>query len=52
MSSFLDINENSHIINADSINISNHIEKHINKYKFRQSILLIIDKISEKKFNY
>ena len=30
--STLDVNENSHILNLDSINISYHIEKAISKY--------------------
>ena len=43
--STLDFNENSYIINLDSINISDPIEKAISKYKFHLSILLINDKI-------
>ena len=43
--STLDINENSYIINPDSINISNPIEKATSKYKFHSIILLITDKI-------
>ena len=39
--SFLDISENSHIINPHFINISDYIQKHISKYKFHPSILLI-----------
>ena len=34
--STLDVNENSYIINPDSINISDPIEKAISKYKFIQ----------------
>ena len=36
--STLDVNENSYIINPDSINISDPIEKAISKYKFHPSI--------------
>ena len=43
--STLDVNDNSYIINPDSINISDPIEKAISKYKFHQSILLLNDKI-------
>ena len=43
--STLDINENSYIINLDSINISDPIEKGKSRYKFHPSILLINDKI-------
>ena len=43
--STLDVNENSYIINPDSINISELTEKAISKYKFHPSILLINDKI-------
>ena len=43
--SALDVNENSYIINPDSTNISDPIEKAKNKYKFHPSILLINDKI-------
>ena len=39
--STLDVNENSYILNPDSINISDPIEKAISKYKFHPSILLI-----------
>ena len=41
--STLDVNENSYIINPNSINISDPIEKAISKYKFHPSILLIND---------
>ena len=51
--STLDINENSYIINPDSINISNPIEKATSKYKFHSIILLITDKIvNEDKFSF
>ena len=51
--STLDINENSYILNPDSINISDSIEKAINKYKFHPSILLINDKIvNQDKFSF
>ena len=51
--STLDVNENSYIINPDSINISDLIEKAISKYKFHPSILLINDKIvNEDKFSF
>ena len=51
--STLDINENSHIINCDSKNISDHIVKAIRKYKFYPSILLINDKIvNQDKFSF
>ena len=40
-----DVNRNSYIINPDSINISDPIEKAISKYKFHPSILLINDNI-------
>ena len=43
--SALNINENSCVINPDSINISDPIEKAISKYKFHPSILLNNDKI-------
>ena len=57
--STLAVNENSYIINPDSLNISDPIEKAISKYKFHPSILLINDKIvnqyqlikKKKKFN-
>ena len=39
--STLDVNENSYIINPDSINISDPIEKALSKYAFHPSILLI-----------
>ena len=42
----LDVNENSYIINPDSTNISDPIEKARSKYKFHPSILLINGKIS------
>ena len=42
--STLDVNENSYIINPDSINVSDPIEKDISKYKFHPSILLVNDK--------
>ena len=49
----LDVNENSYIINPDSINISDPIEKGISKYKFHPSILLISDKIViQEKFSF
>ena len=51
--STLDVNENSYIINSDSINISNPIEKAISKYKFHPSILIINDKIVDQdKFSF
>ena len=51
--STLDVNENSYIINPDSINISDPIEKAISKYKFHPSILLINDKIvNQDKFSF
>ena len=51
--STLDVNENSFIINPDSINISDPIEKAISKYKFHPSILLINDKIvNQDKFSF
>ena len=51
--STLDVNENSYIINPDSINISDPIEKAISKYKFHPSILLINDKIvNQNKFSF
>ena len=51
--STLDVNENSYIINPDSINISDTIEKVTSKYKFDPSILLINDKIvSREKFSF
>ena len=43
--STLDINENSYIINPDSKNIPDPIEKAKSRYKFHPSILLINDKI-------
>ena len=49
----LDVNENSCIINPDSTNISDPIEKAISKYKFHPSILLINDKIvNQDKFSF
>ena len=39
--SSLVVNENSYIINPNSINISDPIEKAVGKYKFYPSILLI-----------
>ena len=51
--STLDVNENSYIINTDSINISEPIEKAISKYKFHPSILLVNDKIvNQDKFSF
>ena len=51
--STLDVNENSYIINPDSINISDPIEKAISKYKFHPSILLTNDKIvNQDKFSF
>ena len=51
--STLDVNENSYIINSNSINISDHIERAISKYKFHPSILLINDKIvNQDKFSF
>ena len=51
--STLDVNENSYIINTDSINISDPTEKAISKCKFHQSILLINDKIvNQDKFSF
>ena len=51
--STLDVNENSYIINPDSINISDLIEKAISKYKFHPSILPINDKIvNQDKFSF
>ena len=43
--SALNVNENSCVINPDSINISDPIEKAISKYKFHPRILLSNDKI-------
>ena len=51
--STLDINENSYIINPDSINISDPIEKAISKYKFHPCILRINVKIvNQDKFSF
>ena len=51
--STLDVNENSYIINPDSINISDPIEKAISKHKFHPSILLLKDKIvNQDKFSF
>ena len=51
--STLNVNENSCIINPDSINISDPIEKAITKYKFHSSILLINNKIvNQDKFSF
>ena len=51
--STLDVNENSYIINLDTINTSDPIEKAISKYKFHPSILLIKDKIvNQEKFSF
>ena len=51
--STLDVNENSYIINSDSINISDAIEKAISKYEFHTSISLINDKIvHQDKFSF
>ena len=51
--SILDVNENSYIINCDSINISDPIEKAMSKYKFHPSILLIKDKVTNQdKFSF
>ena len=51
--SILNVNENSCIINPDSINISDPIEKAITKYKFHPSILLINNKIvNQDKFSF
>ena len=49
----LDFNENSYMINSDSIDISGPIEKVISKYKFHQSISLINGKIvNQDKFSF
>ena len=49
----LDVNENSFIINPNSIIISYPTEKAISKYKFHPSILLINDKIvNQNKFSF
>ena len=51
--STLDVNENSYIINPDSLNISDPIEKAISKYKFHPSILLINDEtVNKDKFSF
>ena len=51
--STLDINENSYIINPDSVNISDPIEKAISKYKFHPCILRINVKIvNQDKFSF
>ena len=51
--STLDVNENSYIINPNSINISDPIEKAISRYKFHPSILIITDKIvNQDKFSF
>ena len=51
--STLDVNENSSIMNLDSINISDPIEKAISKHKFHPSILLINDLIvNQDKFSF
>ena len=51
--SILDVNENSYIINCDSINISDPIEKAMSKYKFHPSILLIKGKVTNQdKFSF
>ena len=51
--STLDINENSYKINPDSINISESVEKALDKYIFHWSYLLIIDKIvNQDKFSF
>ena len=51
--STLNVNENSNIINPDSINISDAIEKAISKHKFHPSILLFNDKIvNQDKFSF
>ena len=50
---FLYINENSNIINPDSINITDHIEKGMSKYKFHPSNLIVNDKIvNQEKFSF
>ena len=51
--STLDVNENSYIINPDSINVSDPIEKDISKYKFHRSILLVNDKgVNQDRFSF
>ena len=39
--SYLNVNENTHIINHDSSNLSDPVDKAICKYNFHPSILLI-----------
>ena len=51
--STLDINENSYIINSDSINISNVIETAIRIYKSDRSIFIINGKVANQdKFSF
>ena len=51
--STVDVNENSYIINPDSINISDPIVKAIREYKFHPSILLINERIvNQDKFSF
>ena len=45
----MNINENMHIINHDSGNLSDPVDKAICKYKFHSSILLIKSKLENQK---
>ena len=49
----LDLNENTYVINHDSGNFSDPVDKTICKYKFHPSILLIKTKLeNQKRFSF
>ena len=49
----LDVNENKYVINHDSGNFSDPVDKTICKYKFHPSILLIKTKLeNQKRFSF